>query len=164
MLRIARKYIKNRRVKKLLKFSIVGFSAAMVSLLVFWITNMSFPQYNLFAKAFGYIIGFFVGFSLNKLWTYVDHTEDGEKYLLRYTFVYIATFFVYLAFNYTCDHILRLHQPFYWVLEFLNLTELTQLAYQHDTTVSNITSIGLNAVLNFLGTNYLVFKNRSLKK
>lgn len=143
---------------KFIKFGIVGFAAAMVSLFVFWITTLQFPQYNLIAKGIGYIMGFFVGFTLNKFWTYVEHTEDGEKYLVKYLMVYAITFFIYLGFNFTCDHIIRLHQPFYWALDLFNLNTIKAYAYEHDTTVSNLVSIVLNAVLNFLGTNYLVFK------
>lgn len=143
---------------KFIKFGIVGFAAAMVSLFVFWVTAFQFPQYNLIAKGIGYILGFFVGFTLNKLWTYVEHTEEGEKYLLKYIVVYAVTFFVYLAFNFTCDHLVRLHQPFYWVLDLLHLNSVSEYALRHDTTVSNLVAIVLNAILNFLGTNFLVFK------
>jgi putative flippase GtrA len=143
---------------KFLKFGIVGFAAAMVSLFVFWVTSLQFPQYNLIAKAIGYILGFFVGFTLNKFWTYVEHTDEGEKYLLKYIVVYIVTFFIYLLFNFTCDHIIRLHQPVYWVLNLLRLDSIADYAYQYDTTVSNVVSIVLNAILNFIGTNFLVFR------
>lgn len=145
-------------VHKFLKFVIVGCIAAGVSLFVFWVTTLQFPKYNLLAKAIGYVMGFFVGFTLNKFWTYVEHTEEGEKYLLKYVVVYIVTFFIYLAFNYTCDHLLRLHQPVYWVLDLLQMPSVAETAYRYDTTVSNIVSILLNAVLNFVGTNYMVFK------
>lgn len=144
---------------KFIKFGIVGFTAAMVSLFVFWITTLQFPQYNLIAKGIGYIMGFFVGFTLNKFWTYVEHTEEGEKYLLKYIVVYAITFFVYLAFNFTCDHLIRLHEPFYWFSKpFLPEELIITIRDQYDTTISNLVAIVLNAVLNFLGTNYLVFK------
>jgi putative flippase GtrA len=143
---------------KFIKFGITGSTAALVSLFVFWLISLQFPQYNLVGKAIGYIIGFFVGFTLNKLWTYVDRTEEGEKYLMKYIIVYLTTFIFYLAFNYVCDHIFRLHQPFYWILDLLQLHEISEIALRHDTTVSNMVSIGVNAVLNFIGTNYLVFR------
>jgi putative flippase GtrA len=136
----------------------VGATAALTSLFVSWLISLSFPQYNLIGKAIGYIIGFFVGFTLNKIWTYVDRAEDGERYLMKYMIVYAITFVVYLAFNYVCDHLLRLHQPFYWVLDFLQLHQLSEIAYTYDTSVSNFVSILVNSILNFLGTNYLVFK------
>ena len=143
---------------KFIKFSFVGATSAMVSLFVFWVFSLQFPQYNLLGKAIGYIIGFFVGFTLNKFWTYVDRTEDGEKYMVKYIIVYAITFIVYLLFNYTCDHLLRLHQPVYWVLELLGLDNIIDISYKYDTTVSNATSIVVNAFLNFLGTNFLVFR------
>lgn len=143
---------------KFIKFGITGFTAAMVSLFVFWLISLQFPQYNLVGKAIGYIIGFFVGFTLNKIWTYVDRTEDGESYLVKYVIVYVCTFVFYLIFNYVCDHVIRLHEPFYWVLDVLQLHHIAEIAYQHDTTVSNMAAIGINAILNFIGTNYLVFK------
>lgn len=160
------KFIKNIRrwirnyplAHKLIKFGITGSTAACVSLFVSWLISLQFPQYNLVGKAIGYIIGFFVGFTMNKLWTYVDRMEDGEKYLLKYLIIYMATFAFYLFFNFLCDHIIRLHEPIYWVVELLNLDELTAMFYRNDTTVSNLMSIGVNAVLNFIGTNYLVFK------
>ncbi len=143
---------------KFIKFSFTGAAAALVSLFVFWVFSLQFPQYNLIGKAIGYIIGFFVGFTLNKFWTYVDRTDSDERYLIKYLIVYAATFVVYLAFNYICDHVIRLHQPVYWVLEMFNNPNIVELAYKYDTTVSNATSIAVNAVLNFLGTNFLVFR------
>jgi putative flippase GtrA len=64
---------------KFSKFGIVGVISTLASLFVFWLITLQFPQYNLIGKAIGYIMGFFVGFTLNKLWTYVDQAEDGEK-------------------------------------------------------------------------------------
>jgi putative flippase GtrA len=77
---------------------------------------------------------------------------------MKYVIVYAATFLVYLVFNYTCDHLLRLHQPVYWALDWFQLHEVADWAYKYDTTVSNAASIVVNAVLNFLGTNFLVFR------
>jgi putative flippase GtrA len=50
-----------------------------LSLAAFWLIISQYPQFNLIAKAIGYITGFFVGFTLNKFWTYIDQAEDGEK-------------------------------------------------------------------------------------
>jgi putative flippase GtrA len=124
-------------LRKLIKFGFVGFASALVSLGVFWIITLQFPAFNLPAKAIGWIMGFFVGFSLNKLWTYVDDTEDGESYLLKYMSVYGVTFFIYLITNYILDHFFKI-----------------------EPIVSNIISIGFNALFNFIGTNYLVFKSK----
>jgi putative flippase GtrA len=143
---------------KFIKFGVVGVASTIASLMVFWLIALQFPQLNLISKAVGYIMGFFVGFTLNKFWTYVDQAEDGEKYLLKYVIVYGTTFFVYLAFNYVCDH--YAHPEIYIapVFESVGMTELSRWLLVNGTFVSNVLSIGINVCINFLGTNYLVFK------
>jgi putative flippase GtrA len=143
-------------LKKLIKFGLVGFSAAVVSILIHWLIILQFPQYNLVGKAIGSLLGFFMGFALNKLWTYVDRTDDNEKYLGKYFIVYFVTFIIYLVINYYLDHWVFLNiiyiskvQPFDFVIFKINIQR---------EVLSNIISIGINAVLNFIGTNYLVFR------
>jgi len=143
---------------KFLKFGFVGIASTIASLFVFWLVVTQFPHFNLGAKAIGYLMGFFVGFSLNKFWTYVDQTEDGERYLFKYIIVYGVTFFVYLIFNFVCDHYLH---PEYWiapVVTQLGLIKLGHFLLNNGAFVSNVLSIGVNVCLNFLGTNFLVFK------
>jgi putative flippase GtrA len=141
-----------------MKFGFVGVASTIASLMVFWLITLQFPQYNLIAKAIGYIMGFFVGFALNKLWTYVDQAEDGEKYLLKYVIVYAFTFFVYLVFNYACDHYLHPERIVGPIVQWFGFTEIGAWLLVNGTFVSNVLSIGINVVINFLGTNFLVFK------
>lgn len=103
-------------------------------------------------------MGFFVGFSLNKLWTYVDQAEDGEKYLLKYLIVYGITFFVYLGFNFICDHILHPELYIANMIDGIISPEWVDFTRNNGPLVSNILSIGLNVGMNFLGTNFLVFR------
>lgn len=149
---------KHPLLHKFTKFGIVGVISTLASLFVFWMITLQFPQYNLPAKAVGYIMGFFVGFTLNKLWTYVDQAEDGEKYLVKYLIVYGVTFFIYLGFNFLCDH--YIHPEIYVADWFgaLFTDEQTLFIRENGTLVSNLLSIGLNVGMNFLGTNFLVFK------
>lgn len=143
---------------KFAKFGIVGVISTLASLFVFWLITLQYPQFNLPAKAIGYLMGFFVGFTLNKLWTYVEQTDDGEKYLLKYIMVYGITFFVYLGFNFLCDH--YLHPELFigeGIKEYVSLP-MYAFIIGNGTLVSNILSIGLNVGMNFLGTNYLVFR------
>lgn len=145
-------------VHKFLKFGFVGVASTIASLFVFWLISLQFPQYNLLAKAIGYVMGFFVGFTLNKFWTYVDQTEDGERYLLKYIVVYGITFFVYLLFNYICDHHIHPETAIAPIIVNIGFQALGDWLLLNGTLVSNILSIGLNVCLNFLGTNFLVFK------
>lgn len=143
---------------KFSKFGIVGVISTLASLFVFWLITLQYPQYNLPAKAIGYLMGFFVGFTLNKLWTYVDQAEDGEKYLVKYIMVYGLTFFVYLGFNFLCDHYLH---PEVFIANFFHdmiSVQWYNFLLQNGTLVSNILAIGVNVGMNFLGTNYLVFR------
>lgn len=143
---------------KFLKFGFVGCASTLTSLFVFWIISLQYPQYNLLSKAIGYLLGFFVGFSLNKFWTYVDRTGDGEKYLLKYIIVYAITFFVYLLFNFICDHYIHPEVFIADTIQSLGFEEYATWARERGTLVSNLLAIGLNICLNFLGTNYLVFR------
>ena len=144
--------------RKFLKFGIVGATSASVSLGVFWLIAAQYPALNLLSKAIGYIMGFFVGFTLNKFWTYIDQTEDGEKYLLKYIMVYAITFMVYLVFNFVCDHWLFPNMWFADLSKGINQNELAFWFEQNGPLVSNLLAIGLNVFLNFFGTNFLVFK------
>jgi putative flippase GtrA len=140
------------------KFGIVGVISTLASLFVFWLITLQYPQFNLPAKAIGYIMGFFVGFSLNKLWTYVDQTEDGERYLLKYIIVYGITFFVFLGFNFICDHYIH---PEVFIARALSpiITEHWSIFItSNGPLVSNVLAIGVNVGMNFLGTNFLVFR------
>jgi putative flippase GtrA len=144
--------------KKFIKFGIVGTSSTAVSLLVFYLLSIQFPALNLVSKAIGWLMGFFVGFTLNKFWTYVDQTEDGEKYLIKYIAVYAVTFFIYLGFNFVCDHYLHPNLFLADLIQNLKWTLTIGWLKENGPLVSNIISILLNVMLNFIGTNFLVFK------
>jgi hypothetical protein len=144
--------------RKFLKFGIVGATSASVSLGVFWLLSLQFPALNLISKAIGYVMGFFVGFTLNKFWTYIDQTEEDEKYLLKYILVYAFTFLIYLVVNFVFDHFVSpnlwfagIAKSFQWDMTSLWLAENGPL-------VSNVLAIFINIFLNFFGTNKLVFK------
>jgi putative flippase GtrA len=143
---------------KFAKFGFVGVASTLVSLFVFWIISLQFPQYNLLSKAIGYLMGFFVGFTLNKLWTYVEHTEEGERYLLKYMIVYGITFVVYLVLNFVCDHWLHPERYISVLVASSGFSKFAEWIIMRGTLVTNVLSIFVNVILNFLGTNFLVFK------
>ncbi|MFZ4797883.1 MAG: GtrA family protein [Bacteroidia bacterium] len=151
-------FTKYPTAKKFIKFGIVGTSSTAVSLLVFWLLSLQFPALNLLTKAAGWIMGFFVGFTLNKFWTYVDQTDDGEKYLIKYIAVYAVTFFIYLGFNVLCDHYLFPNIYIANVLESFDWIQSASWIDNNGPFISNVISILLNVILNFIGTNFLVFK------
>lgn len=145
-------------MRKFLKFGIVGATSAGVSLGVFWLISLQYPALNLISKAIGYIMGFFVGFTLNKFWTYIDQTEEDEKYLLKYVMVYAITFIVYLVVNFVFDHFLHPNQWFASFALQMDLPFIASYLNENGPLVSNILAIFINIFLNFFGTNKLVFK------
>jgi putative flippase GtrA len=144
--------------KKFIKFGIVGATSASVSLGVFWLLVNQFPALNLLSKAVGYIMGFFVGFTLNKFWTYIDQTEEDEKYLLKYILVYAVTFVIYLALNFVFDHFLHPNEWFAFLTKGMFDDKLSNWLNQNGPLVSNVLAIFINIFLNFFGTNKLVFR------
>jgi putative flippase GtrA len=144
--------------RKFLKFGIVGATSAGVSLGVFWLISLQYPALNLVSKAIGYIMGFFVGFTLNKFWTYIDQTEEDEKYLLKYVMVYGITFVVYLLVNFVMDHFIHPNEWFANLAGQLNLPSISDWLMLNGPLVSNVLAIFINIFLNFFGTNKLVFK------
>ena len=145
-------------IRKFLKFGIVGATSAGVSLGVFWLVSLQYPALNLVSKAIGYIMGFFVGFTLNKFWTYIDQTEEDEKYLLKYIMVYGITFVVYLLVNFVFDHIMHPNQWFASMATQMEFDFIATYLTENGPLVSNILAIFINIFLNFFGTNKLVFK------
>jgi len=145
-------------MRKFLKFGIVGATSAGVSIGVFWLISLQYPALNLVSKAIGYIMGFFVGFTLNKLWTYVDQTDEDEKYLVKYILVYAITFVVYLVLNFFFDHYLLPHTWFVAMANGIHQTALADWLNYNGPLVSNVLAIFINIFLNFFGTNKLVFK------
>ena len=145
-------------IRKFLKFGIVGATSAGVSLGVFWLISLQYPALNLMSKAIGYVMGFFVGFTLNKFWTYIDQTEEDEKYLLKYVMVYGITFVVYLLVNFVFDHILQPNQWFASMATQMEFDFIATYLTENGPLVSNILAIFINIFLNFFGTNKLVFK------
>lgn len=145
-------------MRKFLKFGIVGTISTLVSLAAFWLMNLQFPQYNLLSKAIGYILGFFVGFGLNKFWTYIDQTDDDEKYLVKYIMVYGITFVIYLVFNFVCDHYAYPNLWMAHIVEPMGYMRAAAWMEHNGPLISNMLSIVLNVFLNFFGTNFLVFR------
>ncbi|MCC6683988.1 MAG: GtrA family protein [Bacteroidia bacterium] len=156
MLQLARKYIKNRRLKKLIKFGIVGATAFGISYFVFsalckmyLIANNNTGLDNLFADIIpfyllfsvtGDITGLVVGFPINKKWTFKQQVNHEKNYFLGYALVYTFSFL--------------LNQfVLYALVEWFKNVE-----YISDPYISKIIATIFSAASNFLGTNFLVFK------
>ena len=103
LIHIARKYIQNRRLKKLIKFGVVGATAFMASYLMYILLCKSFlsfghqldeiflsmlPFYILFSVV-GDITGIAVGYPINKKWTFKTQVDHSRNYFIGYATVYV---------------------------------------------------------------------------
>ena len=95
-------------------------------------------------------MGFFVGFTLNKFWTYIDQTEGDEKYLLKYILVYAVTFVIYLLINFVFDHMLHPNEWMAMLLNTENQLFAKEWLLENGPLVSNVLAIFINIFLNFL--------------
>lgn len=141
--------IRNQLVRKAIKFGLVGGTAFVVS----YLTYVALCKYHLlqwgsiekknylFYSAIGDIAGLLVGYVLNKKWTFRHHTQEEEKYFLRYFTVYAFTFVINKL-------ILML------VIEYFTFVP-------HRLYVAPILATAVSAALNFIGTNVFVFKSNT---
>ncbi|HLP32729.1 MAG TPA: GtrA family protein [Bacteroidia bacterium] len=156
LIHIARKYIQNRRLKKLIKFGVVGATAFMASYLMYILLCKSFlsfghqldeiflsvlPFYILFSVV-GDITGIAVGYPINKKWTFKTQVDHSRNYFIGYAMVYVFSFLLNQFILYALVEWCRAYP------------------YISDPFISKIIATGFSASTNFAGTNFLVFQKR----
>jgi putative flippase GtrA len=120
---------------KVLKFGLVGVIATLLNYGSFYLLYKIFGSHYLLSSVTGYISGVLLGYFLNKYWTFVKQVDISKNYLVGYFLVYLVSLVVSQLF-------------------LLVLVEVMFL----NPLVSNIFAICVSTVLNFTGSNYLVFK------
>lgn len=150
-------FFDNYRIRKLIKFCITGGAAFAISYFSFLSLNHSYLYYfcvncSLNNKVLGFLpmyiffsvvgdtLGFLFGFFSNKSWTFKHQSDAENRYFGKYFAVY--------AFTFVLGQLLL-----YFMVHFCS-----QILWIKDPYFAKIIAAGICAVLNFLGTNYLVFK------
>ena len=88
----------------------------------------------LLSSGLGYLLGVFLGYSMNRVWTFKHKTESlSQKF--KYLLIYLISLFIGLLF-----------------LKIL----VTNHGFKSE--IANIYVILITTILNFLGAKYLVFK------
>jgi putative flippase GtrA len=156
LIHIARKYIKNRRLKKLIKFGVVGATAFGVSYFTYIVLCKTYlgmghrldevfagmlPFYIVFS-VLGDITGMAVGYPINKQWTFKTQVDHSRNYFIGYAMVYLFSFLLNQFMLYVLVE---------WCREY---------AYISDPFISKIIATGFSAASNFAGTNFLVFQKK----
>lgn len=77
--------------KQFLRFIVVGLVSTSISYSAFFIAlRLFFVQY-LLSSCIGFVVGVFVGFSLNKNWTFSSKTIQSKKIIIGYFSVYVLS-------------------------------------------------------------------------
>lgn len=125
-------WIKSKfEIKEILKFLVGGGSAVVVDAL-FYAILMAYIDFSV-AKAISYILGAFVGFIINKLWTF-----ESKKFKVSEIYKYIIL--------YACSALVntRVNKFVIWIIP--------------STVFAFLCATGTSTVMNFLGQKFLVFR------
>jgi putative flippase GtrA len=135
----------NSLVRRMIKFGIVGGLAFAASYLTYFgfcqyhLTKApDVKQYYLIYKTLGDIVGLIVGFYINKYWTFRHEKRPDQNYFGKYFGVYLVTFFIGLG-------------VIFIIIEYMPFVP-------YRLYVAPLVATGVGAILNFIGTNNLVFK------
>lgn len=122
--------------KNFFKFVIVGIISTIVNYSIFYyfLEYLIIGFYKI-ASAIGYSSGVFVGFFLNKYWTF----EAKEKNFRREIPIYFTVYFFSLLIG----------------LLFL---EFEVIFLKINVLIANFLTIVLTTIMNFIGTKFIVFK------
>ena len=125
-------WIKSKfEIKEILKFLVGGGSAVVVDALFYAILK-AYIDFSV-AKAISYILGAFVGFIINKLWTF-----ESKKFKVAEIYKYIIL--------YACSAVVNtgVNKFVIWIIP--------------STVFAFLCATGTSTVMNFLGQKFLVFR------
>lgn len=125
-------WIKSKfEIKEILKFLVGGGSAVVVDALFYAILK-AYIDFSV-AKAISYILGAFVGFIINKLWTF-----ESKKFKVAEIYKYIIL--------YACSALANtgVNKFVIWIIP--------------STVFAFLCATGTSTVMNFLGQKFLVFR------
>ncbi len=147
-------------IKQITKFFIIGVSAVLVDLVIYYFLSDILSLNTDFSKALGFLVGTIYTYFLNKRWTW-RHTEKSNKgMVVMFGLVYAVSFVFNILIN---------KYGLLWIPEF-------KLSLSYDSAASNFDIFAIkggkflafffatlvSAVINFLGQKFLVFKQVKL--
>ena len=118
------------------KFSIVGILSTVFyyGVFVFFYKIVNF--HYMLSSIIGYVSGLLLGYQINKNWTFIDQIDKSKIYIVSYITVYVVS-------------LISSQISLLYFVEILLIKPL----------YANIFAIVLSTVMNFLGTNFFVFKD-----
>jgi putative flippase GtrA len=146
-------------VKQISKFFIIGVSAVLVDLTIYYMLSSLFGLSTDVAKGIGFLTGAFYTYHLNKLWTWRNKEKSDKQTLLRFALIYSISFIANILIN----KFALLTIPGF-VASF-NIVPDGQkgfdiFAVKGEKLLSFIAATGFSAFFNFLGQKFFVFKEK----
>lgn len=148
-------------VKQITKFFIIGVSAVLVDFIVYYILS-DFAKINTdISKAFGFIVGTFYTYFLNKRWTWKYTEKSNKGMVFMFGIVYLVSFVFNLLINkYGLEYL-----PDYLISLTLQDSEGkvdTIFALKGDKFLAFFFATLVSAIINFIGQKFFVFKTVKL--
>ena len=123
------------------KFCLVGGLSTIVNYAVFYVLFQFLGINYLISSALGYISGVFIGFNLNKKYTFQSKSKEYIVEIIKYFMVYTVSLFLGLA-----------------VLK----GQVTILGI--NILIANVFTIGFTTMTNYIGSRYIVFHESYINK
>jgi putative flippase GtrA len=147
-------------IKQITKFFIIGVSAVLVDLVIYYFLSDLMSLNTDFSKACGFLVGTVYTYYLNKRWTW-RHTEKSNKgMVVTFGMVYAVSFVFNILIN---------KYGLMWLPDknvFLEITidteKHTLFAFKGGKFLAFFFATVTSAVINFLGQKFLVFKKVKL--
>jgi putative flippase GtrA len=143
-------------IKQITKFFIIGVSAVLVDLIVYYALSDLLAINIDFSKAVGFLIGSVYTYYLNKKWTW-RHTEKTNKGMVgRFAIIYAISF----IFNILINKYSLVFIPDFEIasaITFSNKDVMTLFSVKGDKFMAFFFATVFSAVFNFLGQKYWVF-------
>ena len=116
--------------EQFLKFILVGITSTVINYSIFYVFNSYFFLNYLFSAFFGYVVGVFVGYSLNVRWTF-GVKKDEERSLVKYLLIYLLTLIIAIILLYSLVAALNFkpHIAYIFVVVFATLTNFIGMKY-----------------------------------
>lgn len=145
--------------KQLTKFGLVGITAVMVDLFVYYLLSQ-FIDVNL-SKALSFASGTFVTYNLNKFWTW-RQTDKNTTRLFLFLVLYAMSLLINVGVNSLALQYLPKSEIIISLRDLGN--EVSPLfAMKTDKFVAFFIATAVSSVFNFLGQKYWVFKESTEK-
>ena len=149
-------------LKQLTKFVIIGISAVLVDLVIYYISSDIMGLNIDLSKGMGFLVGTVYTYFLNKRWTWKYTERSNHGMILKFALVYLVS----LVFNILINKYGLLWSPQFDVN--LNITLYPEGNIQSLMSVKGHKFLAFffatvaSAFINFLGQKYLVFKSSKL--